>query len=118
MDRLTLARWAFIIGLALAVIIALVTDIDEWATWIMILLALFAGWEFVTEEQEQHFFLVGISLMFLSQTLAEILADFPSIGKTLLALLTSLAVFFGFLVISLIVRNIIVWVTGRPISNR
>jgi hypothetical protein len=114
MDRPTLARWAFIIGLALAVIIALVTDIDDWAVWIMIVLALYAGWEFVTEDQEHHFFLVAISLVFFSQTLA----DLPSIGEPVTALLTSLSTFFGVMVVALVVRNIIGWVTGNPISSK
>jgi hypothetical protein len=114
MDRPTIARWAFIVGLALAVIIALVTNIDEWAVWIMIVLALYAGWEFVSEDQEHHFFLVAISLVFFSQTLA----DLPSIGEPLTALLTSLSTFFGVMVVALVVRNIIGWVTGNPISSK
>lgn len=107
MDQQTLARWAFIIGLALAVIIGLVTNIDEWATWLLIVLGLFAGWVFITEEQEHHFFLVAISLVFFSQTLDEL----PSIGPTITQLLTSLAVFFGVMVVALVVRNIVGWVT-------
>lgn len=107
MDQQSLARWAFIIGLVLAVVIALVTDIDEWATWIMIILGLFAGWVFVTEDQEHHFFLVSISLVFFSQTLS----DLPSIGEPITQLLTSLAVFFGVMVVALVVRNIVGWVT-------
>lgn len=114
MDRPTIARWAFIIGIALAVIIALVTDIDDWVIWLMILLGLYAGWEFVTEEQEHHFFLVAISLVFFSQTLA----DIPSIGKTLTALLTSLSTFFGAMVIALVARNIVGWITGNPKGNQ
>jgi len=42
MDQRTIARWAFIVGLALAIIIGLVTDLDEWVTWVMIVLGLFA----------------------------------------------------------------------------
>lgn len=108
MDKNTAARWAFIIGLVLAVIIALVTNISEWATWALIVLGLFAGYVFVTEEMEHHFFLVAIGLVFFSQTLA----DLPSIGKPITALLTSLSVFFGVMVVALVVRNIIAWITA------
>jgi hypothetical protein len=56
---------------------------------------------------EHHFFLVAIGLVFFSQTLA----DLPSIGEPITALLTSLATFFGVMVVALVVRNIITWVT-------
>ncbi len=113
MDRPTIARWAFIIGLALAVVVALVTKIDDWVVWLMILVGLYAGWEFVNEDQEHHFFLVAISLVFFSQ----VLIDIPSIGKTLTALLTSLSTFFGAMVIALVVRNIVSWITGMSIAR-
>jgi len=113
MDRPAIARWAFIIGLALAVIVALVTNIDDWVIWLMILIGLYAGWEFVTEDQERHFFLVAISLVFFSQ----VLVDIPSIGKTLTALLTSLSTFFGAMVIALVVRNIVRWITGTSVAR-
>jgi hypothetical protein len=113
MDRPAIARWAFILGLALAVIIALVTNIDDWVVWLMILVGLYAGWEFVAEEQEHHFFLVAISLVFFSQ----VLVDIPSVGKTLTALLTSLSTFFGAMVIALVVRNIVSWITGMSIAR-
>jgi hypothetical protein len=113
MDRPAIARWAFILGLALAVIIALVTKIDDWVVWLMILVGLYAGWEFVAEEQEHHFFLVAISLVFFSQ----VLVDIPSVGKTLTALLTSMSTFFGAMVIALVVRNIVSWITGMSIAR-
>lgn len=112
-DRPAIARWAFIIGLALAVIVALVPKIDDWVVWLMILVGLYAGWEFVAEEQEHHFFLVAISLVFFSQ----VLVDIPSVGKTLTALLTSMSTFFGAMVIALVVRNIVSWITGMSIAR-
>lgn len=112
-DRPTVARWAFIIGLALAAIVALVTKIDDWVVWLMVLLGLYAGWEFITEDQEHHFFLVAIGLVFFSQ----VLADIPSIGKTLTALLTSLSTFFGAMVIALVVRNVVSWITGSSVAR-
>jgi hypothetical protein len=108
MDRDVLARWAFIIGLVLAVIIALVSPLNDAFLWIMILLGLFAGYVFISEDMEHHFFLVAIGLVFFSQTLA----DLPSIGEPLTALLVSLSTFFGVMVIALVARNIIQWVTG------
>jgi hypothetical protein len=107
MDQRTLGRWAFIIGLALAVIIGLVTDIDDWALWIMIVLALFAGYVFVSYEEQQNFILVAIALVFFR----EVLGELPSIGQPLTQLLTSLSIFFGAMVIAIVVRNIIRWVT-------
>lgn len=62
---------------------------------------------------EHHFFLVAIGLVFFSQTLA----DLPSIGEPITALLTSLSVFFGVMVVALVVRNIIAWVTVGPAAS-
>jgi hypothetical protein len=115
MDKTSLARWAFVVGLVLAVIIAFVSPLNDAFLWIMILLGLFAGYVFITEDMEHHFFLVAIGLVFFSQTLA----DLPSIGEPITALLTSLATFFGVMVVALVVRNIIAWVTlGAASRNK
>ncbi|MCL4258267.1 MAG: hypothetical protein KJZ53_07055 [Anaerolineales bacterium] len=114
MERSELARWAFIAGLVLAVIIALVTPLNSAFLWIMILLGLFAGYAFVTEDMEHHFILVAIGLVFFSQTLSEL----PSIGEPLTALLVSISTFFGVMIVALVVRNIIGWVSAAPRSNK
>ncbi|HKY79826.1 MAG TPA: hypothetical protein VJ182_07565 [Anaerolineales bacterium] len=108
MDQRTIARWAFIVGLALAIIIGLVTDLDEWVTWVMIVLGLFAGYIFISEDQEHHFILVAISLVFFREALGTL----PSLGETLTQVLTSVAIFFGAMVLAVVVRNIIGWVTA------
>lgn len=111
MDRSEMARWAFIAGLVLAIIIALVTPLNSAFLWIMILLGLFAGYVFITEDMEHHFFLVAIGLVFFSQTLSEL----PTIGQPLTALLVSVSTFFGVMIVALVIRNIIGWVTlSRP----
>lgn len=114
MDRNEMARWAFIIGLVLAVIIALVEPLNAAFLWIMILLGLFAGYVFVTEEFEHHFLLVAIGLVFFSQTLSEL----PSIGEPITALLVSVSTFFGVMVVALVVRNIISWTSGTRTPKR
>jgi hypothetical protein len=107
MDTRTLARWSFIIGLVLAILIALVGDINEWIIWAMIVLGVFAGWAFfTTREAEHHFLLIAIGLVFFSETLSQL----PSIGEPITALLVSVATFFGVMVVAMVVRNVIDWV--------
>ena len=107
MDTRTLARWAFIIGLILAIVIALVPDVPEALLWVMILLGAFAGWVFISEgEAEHHFLLVAIGLVFFQNAFASL----PSLGEPITALLTTLAIFFGVMVIAIVARNIILWV--------
>ncbi len=114
MDRSEMARWAFIAGLVLAVIIALVTPLHSAFLWLMILLGLFAGYVFVTEDMEHHFILVAIGLVFFSQTLSEL----PSVGEPVTALLVSVSTYFGVMIVALAVRNIITWVTASPRGNK
>ncbi|MBX3002533.1 MAG: hypothetical protein KF821_02240 [Anaerolineales bacterium] len=114
MDRSEMARWAFIAGLVLAVILALVTPIHSAFVWLMILLGLFAGYTFITEDMEHHFFLVAVGLVFFSQTLSEL----PTIGEPLTALLTSISTFFGVMIVALVVRNIIAWISASPRGSK
>ena len=109
MDTATIARWAFILGLVVAVIIAIVPDINEAAFWLMVIAGLVAGWTFFTEREAEHnFLLIAIGLAIFSQTPA--LAEIPSLGETLTALLVSVATFFGVMVVAIVVRNIVEWV--------
>lgn len=107
MDTRSLARWAFIIGLILAIVIALVPDVPEALLWVMILLGAFAGWAFIAEgEAEHHFLLIAIGLVFFQNAFASL----PSLGESITALLTTVAIFFGVMVIAIVVRNVILWV--------
>jgi uncharacterized membrane protein YgaE (UPF0421/DUF939 family) len=106
MDTSTAARWAFIIGLVLAVVVALVPEASEWAVWLMLILGLFAGYVFITEEDELRFIILAVGLVFFSQTLTEL----PSIGETVTALVGAVSTFFGAMVIAIAVRSIIAWI--------
>lgn len=110
MNMQTVARWAFIVGLVLAVIIAFVTDLNEAALWIMIILGVIAGWFFIAEgEAEHHFLLIAIGLVFFREAFVTL----PTIGEPITALLTTLSIFFGVMVVAIAVRNIIGWL--RPV---
>ena len=87
--------------------IALVSNISEWAQWVMVLLGLIAGYLFITEEAEHHFVLLAIGLALSSQ----IIATLSGIGGIFTAVLTSVATFFAVMVVALVVRNIIAWIT-------
>jgi hypothetical protein len=106
MDTRSLARWAFIIGLVLALLLALVPDIPEALLWVMIVLGVFAGWAFIAEGEAEHNFLLLAVGLFLFQNS---FASLPSLGELLTAILTSLAIFFGAMLIAIVVRNIVAW---------
>ena len=106
MDTRTAARWAFIIGLVLAIIVALVPDISDWAVWVMLVLGLFAGYVFISVDDELRFFVLSIALVYFTNSLSAL----PSIGEILTDMARSIATFFGAMVIALAVRNIIDWI--------
>ncbi len=106
MDTRSLARWAFIVGLVIAFLIALVPDVPEVLLWVMIILGAFAGWSFIAEGEGEHNFLLLAIGVFLFQNS---FATLPSLGELLTAFLTNLALFFGAMFIAIVVRNIVAW---------
>lgn len=107
MDIKTLGKWAFIIGLVLAIIVALVPDINEGVVWAMILLGVFAGWVHFGEGDATAFIVLTIGLALFSDSLF----DFPTVGEFITDILFNVATFLGAAVIAVAVRKIVGWIT-------
>jgi len=78
MNRQTLGKWAFIIGLVIAVLAGLLFQ-PEWAIWVLAILGVIVGLLNVTAEETRGFLLASIALT-LSATALNTL---PVIGTAL-----------------------------------
>lgn len=107
MDSQSIGKYAFWVGLILAVIIAIVPegDMSPWVTWAMLVLGLVGGWLRVSEKSEMHFLLLTLALFATANSLEAL----PSFGEVITGILTSIATFLGVAVIAVVVRNIIDW---------
>ena len=107
MDRKSIGRYAFLIGLILAIVVGLVPadGVTEWLTWIMVVLALVGGWIHIQPKDEGNFILltIGLALFFGS------VFDLPSIGEFLTDVLEEITGFMGIAVVAIVVRNIVGW---------
>jgi len=105
MTSSTLGKYAFWVGLVLAVVIALVPDLDPGFTWAMIVLGLIGGWLRVSEKSESHFFLMTLALAVFSGSLSAL----PTIGDFITDILDGATTFLGAAVLAVAFRNIIGW---------
>lgn len=107
MEPKTIGKYAFWLGLILAVLIALVPEenMSEWVVWAMILLGLVGGYLRVSKESELHFFMMTLALAVFSDALFAL----PTVGEFLTDILFGVATFLGAAVIAVVVRNIVSW---------
>lgn len=108
MDIKSIGKYAFLLGIVIAVIIGLVPaeSMSEWVIWLMILLALVGGWVHISREDETHFIILTIGLALFSRSLNQLP---PSVGEGLTSVFDQLATFLGVAIIALVVRNILGW---------
>ena len=105
MTSQTVGKYAFWLGIILAVVIALVPDINEGVVWAMIILGLIGGWLRVSEKSETHFFLMTLALATFSGSLSEL----PTIGEFITNALNGATTFLGAAVVAVAFRNIVSW---------
>lgn len=110
MDVKMIGKYAFLLGIVLAVIIGVVPaeSMSEWVVWLMILLALVGGWLHISKESESHFILLTIGLALFYGALF----DLPSLGETFTGIFDQLTTFFGVAILAIVVRNIFGWFTA------
>jgi hypothetical protein len=98
MDRETIGKWAFIVGLVLAVLAGLLFQ-PGWAIWVLAILGVVVGFLNVTAEETRGFLLASIALT-LSATALNTL---PVIGTTLSYILPFVVAFVagGMIVVAL-----------------
>jgi len=89
-ERLAFAgKWAFIIGLVLAVVAGILFEAEEAVFWVLAVLGVIVGLLNVTQEDTQSFLLAAIALT-LSVTALNLI---PIVGETLSQILEYVAAF-------------------------
>ncbi len=86
----TLGKWAFIIGIILAVIAAFVTQVP-WIYWILAVLGLIVGFLNITVEETKGFLLAAIGLI-LSATAVQ---GIPLIGQMVTRVMGNIVAFIA-----------------------
>jgi len=86
----TLGKWAFIIGIILAVIAAFVTQVP-WIYWILAVLGLIVGFLNITAEETKGFLLAAIGLI-LSATAVQ---GIPLIGQMVTRVMGNIVAFIA-----------------------
>jgi len=76
----SIGRWAFIIGLVLAVIIALLGTGYEWPVYILLVLGLIVGLLNISDKEVGPFLVAAIAFMLTFMALGEIADAIPWIG--------------------------------------
>ena len=92
-----LGQWAFIAGVAIAVIIGLFSsrlslDIQGWLVLLLVVLGLIVGLLNVTEKESTPFLIAAAALM-LTGLSGDTLSNIPKIGGYLSGVVTQIAVF-------------------------
>ena len=105
MTRQTLGKYAFWLGLILAVVVALDENINESIGWVVIVIGLIGGYLRVSEKSEMHFFLMTVALFTFSGSLG----SFPRIGPVLTDIISGVATFLGAAAIAVVFRNVVSW---------
>ena len=92
-----IGQWAFIVGVAIAVVIGLfASNINEstqgWLILVLVVLGLIVGFLNVTERESTPFLVAAVALL-LTGTAGDTLAVIPTIGDYLSGIVKSIAVF-------------------------
>ena len=85
-----LGKWAFIVGIVLAVILAVVTDVT-WMYWLLAVLGLVVGFMNVTAEETKGFLIAAIALM-LSATSVQAI---PLVGRIVTEIMANIVAFIA-----------------------
>jgi hypothetical protein len=88
MNRVMVGRWAFILGLVLAVLAGLFYQPD-WAYWVLAILGVIVGLLNVTVEETRGFLLAAIALILSATALNTV----PVVGKALSLILPFVVTF-------------------------
>jgi hypothetical protein len=103
-------KWAFIIGLVLAVVAGILFEAEEAVFWVLAILGLIVGLLNVTREDTQGFLLAAIGFL-LSATALNLI---PIVGETLSQILEYVAAFVAGAMIVVALKAL--FATGRQKS--
>jgi len=97
-----IGKWAFIVGLVIAVLAGIGLD-QTWFTWILALLGLVVGFLNVTTGETQGFLLASIALMLSANSVQEI----PYVGAQLTQILANVVAFLAAAVLVVALRALL-----------
>ena len=86
----TFGKYAFILGLVIAVIAAVVTQFN-WVAWVLALLGLVVGFLNITSEETRSFLLAAIGLMLSAASVQSI----PYVGNMVTHIVSNVVVFIA-----------------------
>ncbi len=97
-----LGRWAFIVGVAIAIVAGLIPSLQSvtWVTWLLVVLGLIVGFLNVTDKETTGFLIAAIALMVVG---GSGLSVFGTLGSVLTSILNNIVAFVapGALVVAL-----------------
>ncbi len=85
--RQSAGRWAFLIGIILAVLFGAIGILSTWVLWVLIIAGLIVGLMNIADEEVSPFLMSGIILIIASALGGNILDVLPLIGGILQAIL-------------------------------
>lgn len=79
----SLGGWAFIIGLIVAIVIAIFSTEQTWPLYLLLVLGLIVGLLNVSSKEVGHFLIAAIAFMFTFAALSDVAVGIPVVGDTL-----------------------------------
>lgn len=83
----TLGGWAFVIGLIIAIVIAIVGTNQSWPIYLLLVLGLIVGLLNISEKEVGPFLIAAIAFMFTFTALSNVAEGIPAIGDTIASFL-------------------------------
>jgi ATP synthase protein I len=108
MELATVGKWAFIVGLVLAVVAGILFEAEEWVFWVLAILGVVVGLLNIAGVNTQGFLLAAIALTLSATALNTI----PVVGETLSNILEYVAAFVAGAMIVVALKAL--FETARP----
>ncbi len=102
MKLVTIGKWAFIVGLVIAVIAGIFLQ-AAWVVWVLAILGVIVGFLYITAEETQNFLLAAIALTLSATALATI----PMVGGVFTNILGFLAAFVAGTMVVLALKTLL-----------
>jgi uncharacterized membrane protein len=91
----TIGRWAFVIGLFLAVVIAILGSNQTWPIYVLLVLGLLVGLLNISDKEVSHFLIAAIAFMFTFTALGNVAEWIPVAGEMIARFMTLVNVFIA-----------------------
>jgi len=82
-----IGKWAFLVGVLLAVILGLFGQMTPWMIWVLVLLGLIVGLLNITSKEATSFLLAGVSLLIATNFGKDVVAEVAMLENVLMAIM-------------------------------